>query len=366
MKYQTDEFPMNDEQLTVSPAAAQETPIAVLPGDEEPETLQAWLSHPTESFARWLATQKYEESSRKIYRSMWAKFSRWMKEGGYQLDSCSSQHISIFLDGAELYRAHRQRYVRLIERVYTHLFSLGLRIDNPGQEAGYAHVGAGLNDPMRCLDQEERSLLFTGLRSIWGAGQSSEEDQKEKTWALIRDAAMIGVITGGGAKISEVGQLTVNCSSEDGWLVIPPGKVDEHRAPLLPIGEEALAVWARVRAGLGFGGRVLFPADVSRRRDGLNGPFQTMHPATIYRRINALFKRFGIDQTRAITHDEGATLRNGGQTLRNTYAATLFERDEPDEVIAEALGLYADFSVPRLRDAHTKWLALQGRAAAAR
>jgi hypothetical protein len=119
-----------------------------------------------------------------------------------------------------------------------------------------------------------------------------------------------------------------------------------------------------MRAQLGFGGRVYFPADVSRRKNGHKGVFPALPPPQIYRRINALFKLFGIDQS--LARQAGAarnevTLRNGGQTLRNTYAAILIERGETDEVIAEALGLFADFSVPRLRDAHQKWLALQAK-----
>lgn len=361
---------MTNERLTVSQAAAHPNPISRPPTPEDPETLESWLSWPTESFSLWLAGQQYEESSRKVYKSMWGKFVRWLRANDHQLQFCSSQFISTFLDAADLHRAHRQRYVRLIEKIYAHLDSLGLRIDNPGQEAGYSHVGAGLNDSMRCLTLEEREILFTGLRSIWGAGESSEENQKEKSWALIRDAAMIGVITGGGVKLSEVAQLTVNRSLDREFLLVPGRKGEERRAPLLPIGEEALAVWASWRARLGFGGRVLFPADVSRRKLGHNGPFQTMPPKQIYRRIKALFERFGIDQTRMelaeATNKEEVTLRNGGQTLRNTYAAILIERGETDEVIAEALGLYADFSVPRLRDAHSKWLALQGQSARGR
>ncbi len=136
-------------------------------GTPSPDNLANWINEPRAAFASWLDIQQLEESSKKVYRALWGKFVKWMEVNGQPLDQCSSHHLAAFLDESGLHKGIRQRYVRLVERAFNHLDGIGLRIPNPGKEAAFGYVGSGKNDPMRCLDHQEREKLFAGIRAEW-------------------------------------------------------------------------------------------------------------------------------------------------------------------------------------------------------
>ena len=320
--------------------------------------LNLWLSSPVLAYSSWLTRQDLAQSTKTVRISMWGKFVRWLDAEGIRLDLCHSQHVLNFLDQSEQDKEQGWRYVKLIERVYVHLQSLGLNIPNPGQLAGKKGGGAGSNDPTRFLSRDERVKLEKMLKGIFAsAGEEGavekvkkmKKRERTKKWAEMRDATVAATLYGGGVKVGEVGGLSVNCTIEDGTLLVPAvGTTREHRTVLLPIAREALSLWVTWRSLVDGAGDTLFPADIARRRNDQRLATAAMHPATVFRRLRSLFETAGIDVERA-----------GGQTLRNTYAAMLIESAASDETIIEALGYHGDFSILALRQAHKEWMELQ-------
>lgn len=305
------------------------------------DTLGSWLSHPSESFERWTATHPLKESTKKVKGAMWNKFARWMGKSGIRLDWCTPHHLSSFFKDERITKAQRQRYIRLIEQIYTHLIALGLDLDNPGQEAGYARLGAGSNDDKRFFTSSERLMILEGMERVRGDVEERKKREKGKDqWPVLRDMAMIGVMWGGGLRVSEVCHFPVNCTSEE-WIDVPSfGDVPAHRAHLLPVGVEALRLWLPVRLSLSVESDLLFPPDASRRRHGYHPP-AAMHPASVFRRVAGHLKAFGVEGHRV-----------SPQTLRNTYGAMLIEAGADDGTIMANMGLAADFTVPRMRESH--------------
>ena len=68
-----------------------------------------------------------------------------------------------------------------------------------------------------------------------------------------------------------------------------------------------------------------------------------MHPSTIFRAVQTVLREAGIVGARAC-----------GQTLRNSYAATLIDLGFSDDQIAEAMGFFDVTSAIRLRAAWTR------------
>lgn len=316
-----------------------------------------WLSSPDIAYSSWISSHKLLPTTKEVYISMWAKFTRWLSEQGVSLRDCQAHHISVFLDSSELKKGHRQRYVRLIERVYHHLNSLGLVCHNPGQKAGIEKVGAGQNDPTRFLSIGEREKLCEYLRSMFNPVVNEKEKVEEEKsrkgkegraalqWAFVRDAAVAAAMIGGGMKVSEVTRLTVNCTFAPQGMVIPAdGNIREHTARLFPVAQEAFDAWRRCRAELEVSADTMFPSALDRRRHDQRVATAAMHPATVYRRIHALLEEAGITGDRACC-----------QTLRNTYAAMLIEEGASDLELAECLGLFVDFSAQRMREYYRQW-----------
>ncbi len=74
-----------------------------------------------------------------------------------------------------------------------------------------------------------------------------------------------------------------------------------------------------------------------------------MHEAAIFRRVVALIEEAGISGERACP-----------QTLRNSFAADLFDQEQPDALVAEFMGLVKLVSVTRLKDSYQGFLLEQG------
>ncbi len=342
----------DDVQLTVNPL---HTPIQALPPSTSPDafdTLSDWISSPDRGYDSWIAHHQLSEDTKKIYSAMWKKFSRWLASRGIGLADCEDTHLETFLNVHGLEKEHRQRYVRLVEKTYGHLQGLGLDIRNPGREAGFRRVGKGDNDPTAFLDHGMRAALFQCIRQalvLPAAQERRVEKSRKEQWIEVRDAAVAATLVGAGAKVSELTALTVSCTSKPGWLLIPSaGNVREHRARLYPIAQEALNTWLDWRKGLALNHDTLFPASLTRRRNDQQVGTAAMHPATVFRRIKALLEQVGATGDRAC-----------GQTLRNTYAAMLFENGADDSTVYDCLGMFSMLSVQRLRASHQLWLTEQ-------
>lgn len=201
---------MSNVQLTDSQELSTNTPPPPQPASWN--QLTDWLSRPVLTFSFWLSRQgdpgylPVLESTRTVYVAMWQKVCHWLAQEGIALGDFSAADLSRFLDtqtfnvrrgrsgaisveknkamkkpqkteGGEIpeslpaekkeAKEHRQRYVRMVEKIYNHLSELGLtNAENPGRKAAQASVGKGRNAPMRFLTPLERSDLLIDRKSV--------------------------------------------------------------------------------------------------------------------------------------------------------------------------------------------------------
>lgn len=336
-------------------------PIAASPSSDKRrlfDDLTAWLNEPLPIFTAWMAVHPVQDSTREVKQFMWGKWCRWLEHHGLRLDRIEPAQIAKFFEEEKIAKAHRYRYLRLIETVYIHLALLGLSIENPGRLAALERLGKGENDPTVFLSREEKEQVEKVIRA-WltvspipgGQGgdiKGSEEKKskgkkgrKKQDWIRVRDAAVCSVMMGSGATVWALERLTVSCTnSTEGHLSLPRTGAPNYEALLLPIGDLGLEAWLRRRRELGPTiGDWMFPADQSAR---INPTTLTtsagMHPSTLFRAVRGLLREAGITGARAC-----------GQTLRNTYGAALVDLGLPDDLIATYMGFHDATSALRLR-----------------
>lgn len=325
------------------------------------DNLSAWLIEPIPTFSAWVMTHPVEDSTKEVKEFMWGKWCRWLKSESISLDVVESEHLAQFFEREKIEKAHRQRYLRLVELVYIHLNLLGLSIKNPGTEAGYERLGKGENDPTVFLSKDEKERVEKIIRE-WLSGHvgsqvaSGEESEKKKRkgrkkqdWVRVRDAGVCSAMIGGGATVLALERLTVSCTNcSEGRISLPRKGGADYEALLLPVGQTALEVWLRRRRELGAGiGDWMFPADQSARKNPTTlTDTAGMHASTIFRAVRGLLKEAGITGARAC-----------GQTLRNTYGATLIDLGFTDDEVASYMGFFDPTSALRLR---ASWTRAQG------
>lgn len=294
-----------------------------------------WESDPEASFQHWMADKHFGESTARVYGYMWGKFCKWKRGRGLGLGDVQSMHLQQFLDESGLEKHHRYRYVRLIERVYAALARLTPGLENPGSKAAKENVGRGVNDIGAFLSEAQRDRLIDALTT-----EKEEEKKKGKAneWRAIRDRAITAVILGGGVKGGELRGMSVSCVSVDGeWLEVQQGK-RLHRTRLRPFAVDLLARWVAYRAATSTEGTLLFPSTAQAKSKS-----QMMDKATLYRIVKRQLDAAGVT----------LPAREAPQTLRNTFAAMLFDAGESDGLVTEYLGLQDTASAGRLR-AHYK------------
>ena len=302
------------------------------------DILRYWFSDPVPAFEQWMSSTLIKPSTLNVKRSMWGKFCRWMNQNNISISDCLSEHIRTFFDDEEIKKEHRRRYIKLIESIYEHLRQIGLNIpQNPGRDASYKRMGKGRNDDMKFFGQKETEQIIECLRSFWLLGNTNKTSAR---WQIKRDTAIIGLVLGGGLRVNEVGEMSVNCTLNKGVLYVESlGDVMAHFAELLPIGIEALDAWLPVRSTLKISGDVLFPPDVTRRPHGVSAAPIILDHSNIYRRVNRMLKAFGITGKRITP-----------QTLRNTYAGSLIKEGWGNTRIMSSMGLVEDTTVHHIRN----------------
>lgn len=352
-------------QLTVN-AFKQMNPAAP-PESHTPHTrglfdhLSSWLSDPVATFSAWAVTHPVEDTTREVKEFMWGKWCRWLKEASISLDRVEAKHLADFFEAEKIAKAQRYRYLRLIEVTYIHLNLLGLSIKNPGTQAAYDHLGKGQNDPTAFLSKEEKENVEKIIRAWLSAlpGESGalneEREEKEKKkrkgrkeqpWVRVRNAAVCSVMMGGGATVWALERLTVSCTNcSEGRVSLPRKGGAPYEAILLPIGQTGLDAWVRLRRTLGPAiGDWMFPADVKARKNPTTVTDTAgMHASTIFRAVRSVLREAGITGARAC-----------GQTLRNTYAATLSDLGFSDDEVATSMGFFEITSAIRIRAAWTQ------------
>jgi len=301
----------------------------------------AWQQSPLACFDAWLTTQDFAQSSSEIYQVQWQQFVVWLSEQRIALSAVEPDTVERFLINLDIKQDQRQRYLRLIERVFNYLRRNNFGTANPATQVAlhpeHDWTSVPPNEPTGFLSTAEHATLVTYL--------SATPPQKltiASRWRTLRDRTIVATFAGAGLKMSELQGLTLNAVNLDQALltVFSTGTVVSHRAQLQTFAQTLLKHWLDVREQAQTAGNLVFPAT----REG-----RTMHKATVLRATTEQIKLAGISQDR----DERAS----PQTLRNTYAANLFETDASIESIAETMGFKQIISAQRLKGAWETWAA---------
>lgn len=314
-----------------------------------------WLSQPQKAFDAFVQSPEFLELGRRLpemesagtvrqprpmrkstantYRAMFGNFLGWLERSAHNVAflAVTSDHLRLFLDQRhdddpgkkKLNSTIRVRYLRLLERVFAHL-----EIEpNPARHAAFDvyQQAAGGTDVAKVILSEAQQQAFLAALPLRVA--VNPYDDETAGWKQRRDRAMQAMMLGAGLKVSEViGLYTENVGQKDSTGSIPvtisPGSaggvVRWHRTQLRPFAVPEVVQWLNERKALKIPGPLLFPAT-------LQGG--CLNKATVYRQTKATFARAGI-----------AVPRQGGRTLRNSFAHRELEAGESLELVGEFLG----------------------------
>lgn len=276
------------------------------------------------------------------YMAMFSKFVRWMTAQNLRIDGVTKDHVLQFLDATmepqkkgrakDLNSEIRRRYVRLLERVYDHL-----KVSpNPARQAAHSLTsvpgGGGRDLPKEWLTTEQQEAFMLALP----ARASVLSDDSAKAWRRRRDRAMMALMIGAGLTVAEVIELYVENIGEVAqagsvpvtiWPVPGSEFSRKHVTMLRPFAFPEVARWMEERAEMKVIGQILFPATTTGGK---------VAAATLYRQVRATFAAAGIKLN-----------REGGRTLRNTFAQRELEAGTSLDELGEYLGLHERRSVER-------------------
>jgi site-specific recombinase XerD len=301
-----------------------------------------WHSDPHSAFDSWIAGQNFRKSSADVYRAQWGLFLDWLVAKRASLQTVQRPVIEQFVAQLEIKKPQRVRYLRLIERVLDHVRQIEFASTNPArfiaQDGEATWRNARDNEPTGFLAHSERAALvaylFSPLDDLPGLTQGHR-------WRERRDRALIAAFLGGGLKTGEAAALTVSCYRwQLPWLKVEtanPALTRETR--LAPFAIALFDQWISERQTSGLKGGLMFPSALSGR---------AMHKATMLRAVDAVISAAGIGASR--------TARASPQTLRNTFAAELFETGAAPERVGEWLGFQRPVSAHRLHRAWEIWI----------
>jgi site-specific recombinase XerD len=301
-----------------------------------------WLADPQTAFDSWLAAQQFRASSADVYRAQWGNFLEWLAARRKTLQTVQRPAIEQFVAELDIRRPQRARYLRLIERVLDHVREVEMASTNPArfiaQDGDAAWRKARDNEPTGFLTHDERAKLIGHLFAPLGPMPAGQR------WRERRDRALVAAFLGAGVKTGEAAALTLSCYAwGHSWLTVDasdPFLIRQTR--LAPFAVELFDNWVSERKTVGISGELLFPAAPSGR---------PMHKATMLRSIDAVVEASGIGASRVA--------RASPQTLRNTFAADLFDTGTPQERVAQWLGFQQMISVQRLHRAWEEWMGEQ-------
>jgi len=298
-----------------------------------------WQCDPVGAFDAWLASQQFRRSSADVYRVQWGRFLEWMALRRKTILSVDTGTIAEFVAGLDVKKPQRLRYLRLIERVLDHVRQIELASTNPArfiaQDGEAAWRNARENEPTGFLDAAERAAILAQLFA------PLDEQSAAKRWRERRDRALVAVFLGGGLKTGDALALTLDCVKPGSeWLTIEADNPLLTRVTrLAPFAVDVLGAWLEARQQAALPGQLVFPGSPSGR---------PMHKATVLRAVDAIIEASGVAESRAE--------RASPQTLRNTYAADLFERGVSAEQVGQWLGFMQPISAGRLHRSWRLWM----------
>ncbi|HKT98359.1 MAG TPA: tyrosine-type recombinase/integrase [Paraburkholderia sp.] len=304
-----------------------------------------WQHDPAAAFDAWLASQDLRQSSADVYRVQWGRFLEWLALRRKTIISVDTGTIAEFVAGLDVKKPQRLRYLRLIERVLDHVRQIELASTNPArfiaQDGEAAWRNARENEPTGFLTAAERAAVIARLFA------PLTEQSAAKRWRERRDRALVAVFLGGGLKTGDAIALELDATAIGSeWVTIEADNpAFTHSTRLAPFAVDVMGAWLEARRLAGLPGQLVFPGSPNGR---------SMHKATVLRAIDALMEQAGIAESRAE--------RASPQTLRNSFAADLFERGTDADQVGQWLGFLQPISAGRL---HRAWRIWADRTAAA-
>ena len=306
-----------------------------------------WNSNPVVAFKQWIESPAYQDtavrlqaketlsaSSKKVYTSMFGKYVRFLLSQSLSVPGADAQAIYGFLTQSQLNGTPvlnsniQQRYLRLLERVYTHIGTMPRPTDDLmfGEMRDNYRL-KGKNMVSVSLTVQEQNRFRQALPSL-GTEDASQH------WKKSRDRLMLIFMLGAGLTVAELlsmrtDQVQPTPELDGGWPldVEVPGDesgVQDHTTILAAEFHDDLASWLRIRDQLPFMSDLLFPGTDGRMLD----------KASVYRLCKRTFSAGDI----LVPHE-------GGRTLRNTYAVNQLFSGTPPLVLKERLGLFEDRSM---------------------
>ncbi|WP_213300812.1 tyrosine-type recombinase/integrase [Paraburkholderia sacchari] len=297
-----------------------------------------WQDDPVAAFDAWLAAQDLRQSSADVYRVQWGRFLEWLALRRKTIISVDTGTIAEFVAGLDVKKPQRLRYLRLIERVLDHVRQIELASTNPArfiaQDGEAAWRNARENEPTGFLTAIERAAVIARLFA------PLTEQSAAKRWRERRDRALVAVFLGGGLKTGDAIALKLDATAIGSeWITVEADNpAFTHHTQLAPFAVDVMGAWLEARRLANLPGQLVFPGSPNGR---------PMHKATVLRAIDALMEEAGIAQTRAE--------RASPQTLRNSYAADLFERGVDADQVGQWLGFLQPISAGRLHRAWRVW-----------
>jgi site-specific recombinase XerD len=297
-----------------------------------------WLRDPAGAFDAWLASQQFRRSSAEVYRVQWGRFLEWLTLRRKTIRTVDTATIAEFVAGLDVRKPQRVRYLRLIERVLDHVREIELASTNPArfiaQDGEAEWRNAKDNAPTGFLSPSERASLIASLLA------PLNEPSAARRWRARRDRALVAAFLGGGLKTGDAIALSIDCvAPHSPWVTIEAANpVFTRTTCLAPFAVDVLAAWLAERRQAGLPGTLVFPGSPSGR---------PMHKATILRAVDAQLEAAGLADSRAE--------RASPQTLRNTFAAALFEQGVPLDRVGQWLGFLQPISAGRLHRAWQTW-----------
>jgi integrase/recombinase XerD len=268
-----------------------------------------------EEFLAWLGAERGRSANTlAAYRRDLAAYTEWLAAVGIDLDTVTTADLVMFVD-------HRRRQGRAassvarqlaaVRTLHRHLVAEGERPDDPTAELEGVRVPAGLPKPL--TEAEVASLL--------GAVTGSDPIAR-------RDRALLELLYGTGARISEVCGLSMGDIDFDGHLVRLLGKGARER--IVPFGRtaaQALDAWFAP------GGRLDLVPEQWRRRDDAQAVFVNARGGRLSRQaawavITKHGRRAGIDPQRHLSP----------HVLRHSCATHMLDHGADLRVVQEMLG----------------------------
>jgi integrase/recombinase XerD len=300
-----------------------------------------------------VAVKPMSDESAVIYTLMFGKFARWMHARHKTLATVDHLDLRAFIDSGDdgkpdLNSKIALRYLRLLERCYTHLCVA----ENPARQAMFeaSRERVAKDKEMIVLSDAQLTQFINAMPALpsalarhqpgtpsrvpAGANSGVTSSALSSGWKRRRDRAMQLTMLCAGLRVSEViGMLIEELGAQpdlDGALqlsITPEQKHKtsyEHATLLNQMAVPDVLAWLRERIASNIPGKLLFPANLAGER---------LDKATVYRQVKATFVRAGISIT-----------RSGGRTLRNTFAVQELKNGASDDELTEHLGLALESS----------------------